>query len=60
LRAFWTADFASDSDYVKHSLARSQQLEAVMSTDRLDTATPDERGWDVPVEEERKNGVAAE
>ena len=52
LREFWTSDFASNSDYVARSLARSQQLEAVMNTDRLETASPDERGWEKPVVEE--------
>ena len=51
LRAFWTTDFANDSDYLARAKARSEQLEAVMNTDRRDIATPDERGWEVPVVE---------
>jgi len=58
LREFWSADFASDADYMKRALARSAQLEAVMNTDRLDTATPDERGWEVPVIDEAEDRPA--
>lgn len=53
LREFWSTDFASDSDYVARARARSDQLEAVMNTDRRDEATPDERGWEAPIVEER-------
>ena len=49
LREYWTSDFAGNSDYVARALARSQQLEAVMQTDRLDVASPLERGWEAPL-----------
>jgi monovalent cation:proton antiporter-2 (CPA2) family protein len=48
LREHWTQDFASDSAYLALAKARSEQLEEVMNSDRLDQATPHERGWEGP------------
>lgn len=54
LQPLFTSDFADNDDYVAKARARSEQLESVMRTDRMDEAAPAERGWDAPGQNRQK------